>query len=114
MLFRSLRQIEVDAAAEHADDVLVCEVDGRVVGYISTRTDHASKIGWIPNVAVLPEFQGRGMGKKLMQTALEHLRSRGMECAKIETLVQNQVGSRFYPAMGFEEVARQIHYVRRL
>jgi len=49
-----------------------------------------------------------------MQTALDYLRDQGMECAKIETLAQNPIGSHFYPSVGFEEVARQIHYVKRL
>ena len=36
------------------------------------------------------------------------------EIAKIETLDQNDVGKRLYPACGFVEVARQIHLVMRL
>ena len=33
---------------------------------------------------------------------------------RIETLAHNAVGQHFYPSMGFEEVARQIHYVKPL
>ena len=96
-----------------ARGVFVWEEDSRVVGYITTRTDADSKIGWIPNIAVLPEYQAKGIGRRLLDAGLEFLRREGMECAKIETLSQNQVGSRFYPSVGFEEVARQIHYVKR-
>jgi ribosomal protein S18 acetylase RimI-like enzyme len=112
--WRKLRHIDADVAREHAAGVLVSEIDGEVVGYITTRLDQESKIGWIPNLSVLPVHQGRGLGRQLMQAALAHLRAAGMECAKIEALVQNEVGTRFYPDMGFEEVARQIHYVMRL
>jgi hypothetical protein len=37
-----------------------------------------------------------------------------MKLAKIETLMQNDIGSSFYPSVGFEEVARQIHYAMPL
>jgi ribosomal protein S18 acetylase RimI-like enzyme len=65
-------------------------------------------------MAVLPAFQGQGIGKNLVQAALDFLRRQDMECVKIETLEQNQIGSRFYPGLGFQEVARQIHYLMRL
>jgi ribosomal protein S18 acetylase RimI-like enzyme len=112
--WRKLRHIDADVAADHARGIFVCELDGQVVGYITTRVDPESKIGLIPNTAVLPAFQGRGIGKELMQTALDFFRQQGMECAKIETLEQNAVGSQFYPGVGFQEVARQIHYTMRL
>ena len=96
------------------DGVLVAEVNGRVVGYITTSVNPETKIGHIPNLAVHPDFQRRGIGRMLIEAALRLLRERGMEMAKIETLEQNIVASRFYPKMGFVEVARQIHYVKPL
>lgn len=112
--WRKLRHIDADVEGQNAEGVFVYEVDGQVVGYITARVDPQSKIGWIPNLAVIPEHRKEGLGKLLMQTALDYLRDQGMECAKIETLAQNPIGSRFYPSVGFEEVARQIHYVKRL
>lgn len=112
--WRKLRHIDADVAGNHARGVFVYELDGQVIGYITTRVDAESKIGWIPNMAVLPDHQGQGIGKKLIQAALDYLRQQNMECAKIETLEQNRIGSRFYPDVGFQEVARQIHYAMRL
>jgi len=111
--WRKKSQIENDIAA-NPDGILVYEEDGRVLGYITTRVDMRTRIGWIPNMAVHPARQGRGIGKQLLQAALAYLRQRGMEYARIETLEQNTVGLRFYPSMGFKEVARQIHYIKRL
>ena len=112
--WRKLRHIDADVEGQNAEGVFVYEVDGQVVGYITARVDRGSKIGWIPNLAVIPEHREEGLGKLLMQTALDYLRDQGMECAKIETLAQNPIGSHFYPSVGFEEVARQIRYVKRL
>ena len=112
--WRKLRHIDVDVADDNAQGVFVGEEDGQVVGYITTRIDHQSKIGQIPNIAVLPQYQGKGLGRQLMDRAFAHFRANGMECAKIETLAQNEIGAQFYPSVGFEEVARQIHYVMHL
>ena len=112
--FRKLRHIDDDVAGERAKGVFVWEQDGEVSGYITTRVDRASKIGGIPNLSVLPSMQGRGIGRKLLEHGLEYMRAEGMECARIETLAQNEVGSHLYPSLGFEEVARQIHYCMRL
>lgn len=112
--FRKLRHIDADVAGDNARGVFVWEEEGQVLGYVTTRLDRDSKIGWIPNIAVDPVTQGRGLGRKLMERALQFFRDEGMQAAKIETLEQNDIGSRFYPDVGFEEVGRQIHYLMRL
>ncbi len=112
--FRKLRHIDADVAGANGRGVFVFEEAGEVVGYISTRLDAATRIGHIPNMAVQPARQGRGIGRRLMDHALAFLRAEGMEAVRIETLEQNPIGSRFYPEMGFHEVARQIHYLMRL
>ena len=85
-----------------------------IAGYITTRINRSTQIGGIPNLAVLPQFQRRGIGRQLIEKALEYLRAEGMLYARIETLEQNPVGTSFYPAMGFTEIARQIHYIQPL
>ena len=96
------------------DGVFVSEEDGRVVGYVTCYVNTASSVGWVANIAVEPEFQGRGIGRALMDAALDYFRDGRMRYAKIETLVQNEVGQRLYTSLGFEEVARQIHYFKEL
>ncbi len=108
--WRKKRHIDDDAEI-NAAGILVAEVDGQIVGYISTRVDPSSRIGGIPNFAVLPEFQQRGIGRRLLEEAVAYLAAQGMTYARIETLDQNDVGAHFYPDFGFEEVARQIHYI---
>jgi ribosomal protein S18 acetylase RimI-like enzyme len=108
--WRKGRQIDEDLNA-NPGGVFVAEDDGQCVGYITTRIDPASRIGGIPNLAVLPEYRKSGLGHKLMDTAMEYFRRQGMQYARIETLDQNPVGQRFYPGYGFKEVARQIHYI---
>jgi ribosomal protein S18 acetylase RimI-like enzyme len=111
---RKRQSIDADCNA-HPAGILVAEAaDGRVIGYITTRVNPETRLGWIPNMAVEPDCQGTGIGKQLMQAALDYLRAAGMTHAKIETLTTNERGQAFYPSFGFVEVARQIHYVREL
>ena len=92
--WRKVRHIDVDVAA-NTDGIFVAEEDGEVIGYITARVDHEGKIGWIPNISVRPEHQKRGLGRRLLQRALDYFRAEGMQIARIETLVQNEVGQRF-------------------
>lgn len=111
---RKVGAIADDCTAQ-PDGVFVAEdAAGRVVAYITTRLNQLSGIGWIPNLAVDPAHQGRGLGRALIEHALEFLRRSGMQVAKIETLEQNPIGQKLYPSLGFEEVARQVHYAMRL
>ena len=108
--WRKKRHIDADAAI-NAAGIFVAEEDGQIVGYISTRIDPATKVGGIPNFAVLPAYQQRGIGSRLLGEAVAYLAAEGMRYARIETLAQNDVGAHFYPKFGFQEVARQVHYV---
>lgn len=98
----------------NSDGIFVAEVDGEIVGYVTTDVNPKSKIGDIPNFAVEPQFQRRGIGRQLLETALAYLKQSGMLHARIATLEQNQIGAEFYPRMGFSEVARQIHFIQPL
>ena len=70
--------------------------------------------GRIPNLAVDAAARGRGIGRALIEHALESFRQAGLELAVIETMASNPAGQSLYPSCGFAEVGRQIHYARRL
>jgi ribosomal protein S18 acetylase RimI-like enzyme len=111
---RKVGAIADDCQAQ-PDGVFVAEDGaGRVVGYVTTRLNPLSGVGWIPNLAVDPAHQGLGLGRALLEHAIDFFRRSGMQVAKIETLEQNPVGQKLYPTLGFVEVARQIHYAMRL
>jgi ribosomal protein S18 acetylase RimI-like enzyme len=116
--WRKLRHID-DDIRNNAGGIFVYE-DGEepfpraVMGYITVMLDREAGIGRIPNLAVAARAQSRGVGRALVEHALEYLRSEGMILARVETLRGNAVGECLYPALGFEEVVQQIYYVTRL
>jgi ribosomal protein S18 acetylase RimI-like enzyme len=116
--WRKLRHID-DDIRNNAGGIFVYEAgDGpagpAVVGYITVALDREGGIGRIPNLAVAACAQGRGIGRALVEHALEYLTAEGMILARVETLRGNAAGQYLYPALGFEEVIQQIYYVTRL
>ncbi len=110
---RKAVEINADIDAE-PEGVLVAEDEsGAVVGYITTITDERSGIGRIPNLAVAPNTQGQGIGKALINAALERFEQMGMDLIKIETLETNEVGRALYPRFGFEDFIHQVHFIMR-
>jgi ribosomal protein S18 acetylase RimI-like enzyme len=107
--WRKGRHLDEDVRRDSAG-VFVLELDGVVAGCISTRVDRDAGVGFIPNLAIAAEFRGRGWGRKLLQQALQRFRREGLTHARIETLAQNAIGDSLYRDLGFEEVARQIHF----
>ena len=107
--WRKARPIDADAAANPAG-LFVAEEEGAIVGFVTTRIDPEAGIGHIPHLVVAAGRRGQGLGKLLIHHALDYFRSLGLTHAKIDTLDQNATGQHLFPACGFTEVARQIHY----
>ena len=107
--WRKARHIDQDVARDPAG-AFVAEVDGCVVGYITTWHDAEEGIGYVPNLAVSGQFRRQGLARQLIQHALHHFRQLDLSYVRIETLEQNPIGQQLYPSCGFHEVARQIHY----
>lgn len=83
---------------------LVAKVNGRIVGYISWSdrcrenfsVDGAAEVG---NLYVLREFQGRGVGRAPLETALAHI---GKRDVVLSAFSSNATALGFYENMGFE------------
>lgn len=79
---------------------------GVVVGIASgvhyIHPDKPSEL-WINEVAVAPSHQGKGIGKAVVQTLLQHGRSLGCREAWVLTDRSNQAAMRLYASTGGEE-----------
>ena len=111
--WRKARHLDEDVARDPSG-IFVAEIDGRIVGCITTWQDREAGIGHIPNLAIEADCRGQGLGRQLIEFALQHFRDAGLTHAKIETLEQNATGQHLYTTLGFREVARQIHFVAEL
>ena len=111
--WRKARHVAEDVEA-NSIGVFVAEEFGKVLGYISTRVDYDSGKGRIPNLAVDQSVRGQGIGRLLIEHALDYFRREGMSFAMIETMDNNPVGQHLYPSCGFVETCRQIHFAKKL
>lgn len=111
--WRKARHLDDDVRNDPAG-IFVLDVDGQVAGCITTRIDREAGIGFIPNLAVAEEYRGRGHGRQLLEHVLAYFRREGLSHARIETLQQNDVGNHLYRSLGFQEVARQVHFCAKL
>ncbi|CCG98894.1 acetyltransferase [Fibrella aestuarina BUZ 2] len=90
----------------------VADIDGQIAGVAAITTDQDAEyaqVGWditetaivTHRLAVDPAYQGRGVGKALLQQADEVARQRGIAILRIDTNTQNQVTQRLFPALGY-------------
>ncbi len=81
-------------------DLIVADIGGKVVGYIAL-VDYG-RDAKIMSFAVRRNFRGRGIGSKLLKTAIERCRRRGKERVLLEVRVSNTVAQRLYKKNGFK------------
>lgn len=86
-------------------DVLVAEVEGQVVGYVTLRQgidlpSHAHVLE-VQGLAVSPDAQGRGLGRSLVEAAKEEARRRGARKLSLRVLAPNHSARRLYESCGF-------------
>jgi ribosomal protein S18 acetylase RimI-like enzyme len=86
----------------------VIEIDGRVGGYIQVR-DEKHRL-YLQNIALIPDFQSKGIGGELVAELQARARVRGipLELAVFRTNISAQ---RFYARCGFRTAAESEAFV---
>ena len=87
---------------------LGCFEDEKLIGYICCMTvlDEAS----VNNFAVLPEYQGEGVGTALLRAMILLLQEKAMAKLWLEVRVSNSGAYGLYKKMGFEDTYRRKDY----
>ncbi len=75
--------------------------DGRLVGYAIC--GRAGSRGYVQRLAVVPDEQGRGTGRRLLLDGLHWLRRHGARHAVVNTQVDNDVALGLYHGIGFRD-----------
>jgi N-acetylglutamate synthase len=69
---------------------------------------HDGRRGHIYHLAVDPDYQGRGLGKRLLDESLEGLRRTGVKRVIIMVADDNPSGREFWKRSGYEEISGAI------
>ena len=87
---------------------LVLEEEGQIIGYCGAWlvVDEAH----ITNIAILPEFRGRGLGEALLSKMIEQCKEQNIERMTLEVRETNTVAQSLYTKLGFQKGAIRRNY----
>lgn len=80
--------------------VIVRPADGRVAGYIIYW--HIRDEVQINNVAVHPDFRGKGIGEAALRLVLKEVGEKGAAFVSLEVRASNETAGRLYEKLGFK------------
>jgi ribosomal-protein-alanine N-acetyltransferase len=89
-------------------DVVVAELDGRVVGYASLR--FVGKQGDVNTVAVASSEQGLGIGTQLMNWLEDKARERGVRELFLEVRSDNVAANAMYQKRSYDRIDIRRNY----
>lgn len=108
--FRTRAQKSVDtrtvlAGFDGAGKLVACALGGY---------DPAFRLAFLDMLAVSPDCHGQGYGGEMVRAFESWALEQGAEAAHLDCLTDNDGGNALYQREGFEEVARQIIWFKRL
>lgn len=126
-LLREVKETEISIEREQAfidnnrkDErslLLVCEHNGEIIGSASfspvstlSRIKHRASIG----IALYEEYQGYGIGKKMLSIILQQAKKVGYSQCELEVVCTNDKAINLYKKLGFEiygTMPNNIHYL---
>jgi len=83
------------------DLFLVALLDGQIIGSVMVGYD--GHRGWLNYLAVYPEYQNRGYGRKLVKRAIEELKKLGCLKVNVQVRKSNPSAVEFYKQLGFKD-----------
>jgi GNAT superfamily N-acetyltransferase len=92
------------------DRLWIAEMDGRIVGSIGIvgHTDGEAQLRWF---LVHPGFRGRGLGRDLLEKAVQFCRDRGFESVFLWTVEDLEAAAHLYRSVGFRRTKGKTHKV---
>jgi len=87
--------------------------EGPLLGAVLT-SQVARGVGHVTQVCVRPEWQGRGLGRALLEAALRRLEAKGCHGASLTVTAENRGAISLYRSMGFAVIKEFAAYSRGL
>lgn len=106
--------------ASDKDAIFFAVMDGKPVGMIEARLREygegcgSSPVGYIEAWFVYPDFRGKGVAETLVRVAEDWAREKGCTEMASDTWLDNEPSIRAHLKMGYFEVERLVHFVKRL
>jgi ribosomal protein S18 acetylase RimI-like enzyme len=84
--------------------------DGRIVGNVTVRKLSTFGHGWmIGNVAVAPEWRGRGIARQMLDASIDLVRHNHGEWIALQVRTDNDIACKLYRTLGFAETGEMVY-----
>ncbi len=94
--------------------VLIGESTGNIAAMASGTIDQEAALGFIDVLAVDRRFHRRGYGREMLRAMMQHMKDCGAQYVSLDCLTDNDTANALYRSEGFEEVAQQIRWFRKI
>ena len=93
---------QAQSGLDHSDFIVACREQEKIVGCARIFWDKGY-IAYLADVMVKPEYQGRGIGKKLVESCISYIQSQLKEGWRIKIVIVSAKGKEpFYEKFGFQ------------
>ena len=100
---------------------LAVDEHGQHTGFLEAelRSDYvegtqSSPTWYVEGLYTVPEQRGRGVAAGLVNTLIAHAQSQGYAEIASDCELNNKTSEAFHKAIGFKEVTRSIHFIKKL
>lgn len=101
---------QIEATKKHLENpdlhTFVAKVDEKVVGFVVAKVEEENNR--IIAIYVLPLYQGKGVGEKLINTAFNWLNSRKKQDVLVNVVTYNSNAINFYEKCGFVSTGKDV------
>jgi len=84
------------------NEIIVKYINGKIVGFCCVSIYGEGTTLWIRELAVHPAFQGKGIGKSLMEMGIHYGLSKGAQKSFLAVDIENKNAIRLYTYFGYE------------
>jgi ribosomal protein S18 acetylase RimI-like enzyme len=95
-------------------EIVLIGENEEMVAMSSGTLDRENALAYIDLLAVDRRFQGGGYGRAMLRGMMRHMEEVGARYVHLDCLTDNDTANTLYRAEGFEEVARQIRWFRKI
>ena len=100
--WQSIVKEQAQSGLDHSDFIAACRDGENIVGCARIFWDKGY-IAYLADVMVKPEYQGQGIGRKLVEACISYIRSQLREGWRIKIVIVSAKGKEgFYEKFGFQ------------
>lgn len=114
---KSLVSKQLENLNENREMVFVAELNARVVGFIHVEKYNVLYLDSMVNIlglAVLSNYQMQGLGRKLIDAAIQWAKEMGIYTLRLNSGINRKEAHQFYRRIGFGEEKEQYRFIKNI